>query len=281
MIKKVFAAVLCMLMIASFIPFTVSAADTAAFKICVAAQDSKSITITLDCANNAGFCAFDASIKYNNLKLSLEDCQFASGFAAFKQYVDSQSGMTIFNANSDVNPVRISIATTVPFKAINGDGAIIKIRFSKIEDANVSESDIVLNIENCQNENFEDIRTSVAYDLTTGSSSSANNLIIESGKLPEEKAAIIDGSKTTTAAEKKNNGKTEKAGTDAVQQTSQDADAAAEPAVSDEQKTDAPVKADKGLSNSKKTVIIIIITVALIVGLGALVLILNKNKKSA
>lgn len=269
-----------MLMIASLVPFTVNAADSAAFKICVAAQDSKSITVTLDCTNNAGFCAFDASLKYNNLKLSLEDCQFASGFAAFKKYVDSQSGLTIFNANSDINPVKISIATTVPFKVIDGDGAIIKIKFSKIENAKISESDIELTVDNCQNGNFEDIKTSVSYDLTTGSSSSANDLIIESGKLPEEEAKIVDGSKTTTAADKNTADKTAE-NNDAADQTSQNDSVQADVSALSEQKTDAPVKADKGLSNSKKTVIIIVILLVLIVGIGALVVILNKNKKSA
>lgn len=251
-------------MIASFIPFTVSAADSTAFKICVAAQDSKSVTITLDCTGGTGFGALDASIKYNNLKLSLEDCQFASGFAAFKQYVDSKNGLTIFNANSDMNPVKISVATTVPFKVIDGDGAIIKIRFSKIEGANISESDISLTIDNCQNENFEDIKTSVSYDLKAGSSSSSNDLIIEAGKNPEEEEAeILDGSKTTTTTSQSVNG-ADKTENNSAQQ----------------KEAEETVKVDNGLSNTKKTVVIIIIAVVLIAGIGALVVIFNKNKKA-
>lgn len=272
MVKKIFAAILCAVMVISLIPFTVSAAESASFKLCVASQDSKSVTITLDFADGTGFSAFDASLKYNNLKLSLEECQFASGFAAFKNYVDEKGGMTIFNANSTDNPVKISIATTVPFKKINSDGAIIKIRFSKIEGANVAQSDFSLTIDNCQNGNFEDINASVSYDLTTGSSSSANNATIDGGKLPEEGNVIHNESELKTEP-----ANSEEA-TDAQAVSSADSGNTAEE--SGAVTAETAKAADKGLSNSKKTVVIILIALVLAGGIAALAAIIMKNKKS-
>lgn len=262
-------------MIASLIPFTVSAADSAAFKICVSSQDSKSVTITLDFSDGEGFCALDANIKFNNLKLSLEDCQFASGFAAFKNYADKQNGAMMFDVNDKDNPVKVSIATTVPFQKINNDGSILKIRFSKIEGANIAESDISLTIDNCANIDFESIKASVSYDLATGSSSSLNDETVEGGKTPEQyaeeaKTSVSDagGADTSSSAVSQSPDKSSQAGsTDAQGKTSHS-------------KADDGPKADKGLSNSKKTVVIIIIALVCLGGIGALAAIVVKNKKS-
>lgn len=269
MFKKIMAAILCVLMIGVCVPFTVSAENSASFKICVASQDSKSVVVTLDFAGGTGFSAFDADIEYNNLKLSLEDCQFASGFAAFKQYSDKNNGAMIYDANSNANPVKVSIATTEPFKIINKDGAILKLKFSKIKDANISEDDITLKIENCQTSDFEDIKTSVAYDLTSGSSSSSSDTVIESGKLPEEEAQISeDGILKETTENSVDN--TESVLTEKADTSSQEAEQAEE-----------ATESNNGLSNSKKTVIIIVIAVICIGCIAGLSVIIIKNKKSS
>ena len=273
MVKKIAAALLCVLMILSFIPFTVSAAESAAFKICVSSQDSKSVTITLDFADGSGFCALDASIKFNNLKLSLESCQFASGFAAFKNYAEKEGAMMIFDANDKDNPVKVSIASTTPFKKINNDGSILKIKFSKIEGANIAESDIALTIENCADASYEDIKASVSYDLSTGSSSSLNDDTVVGGKTPEE---YLEEAKTSVS----NTG-----GVDEPSSASQSAQQSA----ADSGKTDAQQntsqaensgKVDKGASNSKKTAAVIVIAIVCLGGIAALVAIIVKNKKS-
>lgn len=279
MVKKIIAAALCMLMIAMCVPFTVSAAENASFKICVASQDSKSVVVTIDFAGGTGFSAFDADIKYNNLKLSLEDCQFASGFAAFKQYSDKEQGAMIFNVNSDINPVKVSIASTIPFKAINKDGAILKLKFSKIEGANIAESDISLDIQNCQDSVFTDIKTSVAYDLTAGSSSSTGDTVIEAGKLPEEEAQISDnGVLSTTKKESDATGEDAQIAASA-QDENNSADASS--IAKQNEQTEENLKADKGLSNSRKTIVIIVIAIVGIGGVAALAAIIIKNKKSS
>lgn len=271
MVKKIAAALLCVLMILSFIPFTVSAAESAAFKICVSSQDSKSVTITLDFADGTGFSAFDASIKYNNLKLSLESCQFASGFAAFKNYAEKEGGMMIFDANDKDNPVKVSIATTTPFKKINNDGSILKIRFSKIEGANIAESDIALTIENCANADFEDINASVSYDLSTGSSSSLNDDTAVGGKTPEEYSQEAKaGISNTGGADEPS----------AVSQSSEQITAADNGKVDKTSQAENGQKVDKGASNSKKTAAVIVIAIVCIGGIAALAAIIVKNKKS-
>ncbi len=276
MAKKFAAIVACVVLLLSVIPFTASAADSAAFKICTVSQDSKSIVVTLDFVKGTGFSAFDASIEYNNLKLTLEDCQFASGFAAFKEYLDKEGGATIFNANMNVNPVKVSIATTIPFKAIDKDGSILKLRFSKIEGANISEADIVLTIDNCQNEEFKDIKTSVSYDLSNGSSSSLSDATVEAGLTPEESAEKATSS--TQAASGADVTDKSAQSTENVQNAQNGGEE--ESTVSSVNKTASAAKGDKGISNSKKTVVIIVISALCLAGIGFLAYVFKKNKKS-
>lgn len=261
------------MMLISFVPFNVSAAESADFKICVAEQDEKSVTITLDFVGGTGFSAFDASIDFNNLKLTLEDCQFASGFASFKEYIEGEGGMTIFNANSKEDPIKISIATTVPFKKINNDGAILKIKFSKIAGVNVSDDDISLSIENCQNSDFTDIKANIAYDFSAGSSSSSSDSTVEGGKLPEESA----GQSTTGASSVENSAvvlKTDPSEKNAAQASKADSK-------NQEDKTENAQTGENEQSDTKKTVIFFVAALLFLAGVIALGVIILKNRKLA
>ncbi|MCQ2471874.1 MAG: hypothetical protein MJ147_07545 [Clostridia bacterium] len=275
MLKKVFAVLICAIMVLSLIPITVNAADGANFKLCVVSQDEKSVTVTLDFAGGTGFCALDASIKYNSLKLTLENCQFASGFAAFKNYLEGQGGMTIFNANSDSNPIKISIATTLPFKIVNKDGAIIKLKFSKIAGVNLSDSDISLSFENCQNEGFQDIKTSVDYDLESGSSSSSSDATVEGGQLPEASAGQSTSAVSGAEGQSEVASETESTTAD----NSPVAKGSTKKADASEAETEVTV-ANEGISSKGKTVAVVVIAIIFVACLVFLISSLMKNKKS-
>ena len=270
MLRKILAGFICVMMLISFMPFTVSAAESADFKICIAEQDGKSVTITLDFAGGTGFSAFDASVDYNNLKLTLEDCQFASGFASFKEYIEGEGGMTIFNANSKEDPIKVSIATTVPFKIINNDGAILKMKFSKIEGVNVSDDDISLSIENCQNADFTDIKANVSYDFSNGSSSLSSDETVEGGKLPEESAGQSSAESSTSAQNSEVVIKTDPS----KKAQNSKADSKAEDNKSEDAKT-----AENEQPQTKKTVAFIILGILFLAGIIVLGAIIVKNKK--
>lgn len=284
MLKKIMAVVICVLMVAIYVPFTVTAAESAAFKICVVSQDSKSAVVTIDFAGGTGFNAFDADVKYNNLKLTLEDCQFASGFAAFKQYSDKNGGAMIFDANSSANPVKVSVATLEPFKAIDEDGAILKLSFSKIKDVNISEEDVSLKITNCQNADGTDIKTSVAYDLKTGSSSASSETVIEGGKLPEEEAKISENGELEKTTVKASDGETSETGngTAVNAQSQNQGDVSADSSAKEQSSSaESSEQVNKGLSNSKKTILVIVIAVVCVGCIAGLCVIIIKNKKSS
>ncbi len=271
MIKKLVSCLICVILLAAFIPFTASAANTAEFKVCIANQDEKSITVTLDFANGTGFCAFDASIEYDTLKLGLESCQFSSGFASYVKAVEKKGGMTIYNINSKNNPIKVSSAGTVPFEKAGNDGSVIKMNFSKINGTNLSENDIKVTIENCQTEKFEDIKTKLVYDLKNGSSSSANDQTAPSATVaPEDKEDTANNDKTTSSqavTETTQNNTEKNQGTDSDNNIT----------TSESAKTNA--QAGKGVSNSKKTVIVIFCAVIVVACTGAVIYMIAKNKK--
>ena len=270
MTKKILSGLLCAILILAFVPFTVSAADSADFKLCVASQDDKSVTITLDFEKGTGFNAFDASIEYNSLKLSLVSCQFASGFAAFKSSAEKQGGATIFNANDKENPIRVAIVTTAPFKKVNDDGALLKLKFSKIEGITLSDSDITLTIDNCQNSAGEDIKANVGYDLTTGSSSLSSEETVEGGLLPEENAQMPSGTPSENSTE---NSMTEPSSQSTEAQKKENAEK------SDKADSADGEEDEKGISDSKKGVVMIILGVIALAGIILLAAMIIKNKK--
>lgn len=272
MLRKILAGFICVMMLISLVPFTVSAAESADFKICVAEQDEKSVTITLDFAGGTGFSAFDADIDYNNLKLTLEDCKFASGFASFKEYLEGEGGMTMFNANSKEDPIKISIATTVPFKIVNNDGSILKMKFSKIAGVNVSDDDISLTVTNCQNADFTDIKANISYDFSSGSSSLSSDETVEGGKLPEENASqsVSSTSSVENSAVVLNNNSA-----DSKTQASK-ADSKAE-----DEKAENENPEDSQQSETKKTVAFFVVGFLFLAGLIVLGMIILKNRKVA
>ena len=174
--KKIISLLICVMLLAAALPFSAFAADSADFKLSVVAQDDKSVTIEFSFVGGTGFSALDYEIKYNKVKLSLkeQDCKKGSGLTAFNEYASEKSGMSpIVSINSAKNPILGAFASIEPFKAINGDGSLAKIKFSKIPGTKLTESDITVTIENCQTYEFKDISVSVTTDLT-GSVTNAN-----------------------------------------------------------------------------------------------------------
>lgn len=174
--KKFISLLICVMLLAAALPFSAFAADSADFKLSVVAQDDKSVTVEFSFVGGTGFSALDYEIKYNKVKLSLkeQDCKKGSGLTSFSEYASEKSGMSpIVSINATKNPILGAFASIEPFKAINGDGSLAKIKFSKIPGTKLTESDITVTIENCQTYDFKDISVSVTTDLT-GSATNAN-----------------------------------------------------------------------------------------------------------
>ena len=267
--KKIISLLICVMLLAAALPFSAFAADSADFKLSVVAQDDKSVTIEFSFVGGTGFSALDYEIKYNKVKLSLkeQDCKKGSGLAAFNEYASEKSGMSpIVSINAAKNPILGAFASIEPFKAINGDGSLAKIKFSKIPGTKLTESDITVTIENCQTYEFKDISVSVTTDLT-GSVTNAN------ASTEYAQNTSVDG---------KNDGTDSEIG-ESVQPSdgNSSGDSGSDASQNGGDGSDDSSSAEKSLKESSplKKIIIIAAAVVCVAGIGTVVVLFVKNSK--
>lgn len=267
--KKIISLLICVMLLAAALPFSAFAADSADFKLSVVAQDDKSVTIEFSFVGGTGFSALDYEIKYNKVKLSLkeQDCKKGSGLIAFNEYASEKSGMSpIVSINAAKNPILGAFASIEPFKAINGDGSLAKIKFSKIPGTKLTESDITVTIENCQTYEFKDISVSVTTDLT-GSVTNAN------ASTEYAQNTSVDG---------KNDGTDSEIG-ESVQPSdgNSSGDSGSDASQNGGDGSGDFSSAEKGLKESSplKKIIIIAAAVVCVAGIGTVVVLFVKNSK--
>ena len=169
--KKFLSAVLTAAVLSLCFILPSFAAQSADFKITLAEQSDKAVTVTFDFVSGTGFSALDFEIKYNNVKLTLNECDYGDGFTAFQKYLSENNSTSISNINDKVNPIKVAMAMLKPFKAVKG-GSLVKMSFSKIPGTKLSENDITVKITNCQTADFKDIAVSVTTDLGSSGSNS-------------------------------------------------------------------------------------------------------------
>ena len=172
--KKFLSAVLTAAVLSLCFILPSFAAQSADFKITLAEQSDKTVTVTFDFVSGTGFSALDFEIKYNNVKLTLNECDYGDGFTAFQKYLSENNSTSISNINDKVNPIKVAMAMLKPFKAVKG-GSLVKMSFSKIPGTKLSENDITVKITNCQTADFKDIAVSVTTDLGSSGSSGSNS----------------------------------------------------------------------------------------------------------
>lgn len=267
--KKIISLLICVMLLAAALPLSAFAADSADFKLSVVAQDDKSVTIEFSFVGGTGFSALDYEIKYNKVKLSLkeQDCKKGSGLTAFNKYASEKSGMSpIVSINATKNPILGAFASIEPFKAINGDGSLAKIKFSKIPGTKLTESDITVTIENCQTYEFKNISVSVTTDLT-GSVTNAN------ASTEYAQNTSVDG---------KNDGTDSEIG-DSVQPSdgNSSGDSGSDASQNGGDGSGDSSSAEKSLKESSplKKIIIIAAAVVCVAGIGTVVVLFVKNSK--
>lgn len=266
--KKALSLIFCVLIVAAVLPFSASAASSADFKLSVTSQNDKTATVVFSFAGGTGFSALDVEIKYNKVKLSLEEknCQEADGVLAFVK-ASSGNGGVIKSVNAKENPIRYSFATLEPFRAINGDGSILKITFSKIPGTKLTESDITVTITNCQSSDFKDIGVSVTTDLT-GAQGNTN------AGTEYAQNTSVDGKNEATDSEIGES--VQPSGDNANGESGSGISQAAE----DSDKSDV-TSAEKNVKegSSAKKIIIIVAAIVCVAGVGAVIVLFVKNSK--
>lgn len=266
--KKFISAVLTAAIMSLCFVIPSFAAQSADFKITLAQQSDKSVTVTFDFVSGTGFCALDFEIKYNNVKLTLNECEYGDGYTAFSKYLTENGSSCIGNINKKANPIKAAMAFLQPFKIVGG-GSLVKMTFSKIPGAKLSENDITVEITNCQTSDFKDIAVNVTSDLSSGGS--------DGGATQYPQMTSVDG---TVGDDENEIGEKITSKSNSASQSKQESSAAQ---TADDSSTQSQTSADdsaaqSGVSSNVKTALIIVAAVICLAGIGTVIVIYIKNK---
>ena len=164
--KKIVSVFICLVMVLSLIPFTVSAADSIDFKLRLKEETDSTVTLTIDYDGGTGFSALDFEVTYDRAKLQADTFQEGKGYEAFAKKIKKDGQISICELNSRANPLRASIANTVGFSVTDGKKSVVEMKFIKAQGTKFSKEDINVEFTNCQTASFTDIKVSFAYDLS-------------------------------------------------------------------------------------------------------------------
>ncbi|MBQ8783381.1 MAG: hypothetical protein IJZ57_06380 [Clostridia bacterium] len=164
--KKLISVVICLLMVLSLLPFTVSAADEIDFTLRIKEETDSELTLTLDYDGGTGFSALDIEIAFDRIRLELKSCEKGDGYVAFEKYLNDNNEASICSINQNENPVKAAIANTLGFKAIDGKKSVLVLKFAKVPGTKFAKEDVTFEFTNCQTSSFTDIKVNFDYDLT-------------------------------------------------------------------------------------------------------------------
>lgn len=270
--KKFLSSILTAAIILLFTSVPSLAAQRAEFKITLTQQSDKAVTVTFDFVSGTGFSALDFEIKYNDVKLTLNECEYGDGYNAFSNYLRQNGSSCISNINDKSNPVKVAMALLEPFKIVSG-GSLVKMSFSKIPGTKLSDNDITVEITNCQTSDFKDISVSVTSSLASSGSSGG-------GSTQYPQMTSVDG--TVGGDENSQTGeKTKESGSASQQQAQSDALNSTQD-ISSQSQTAADDSDGQGTASSNiKTAVIIAAAVLCLAGVGAVIVVYirNKNRK--
>lgn len=221
--KKIISVLITVIMLFSVSVCALAVQNTANFKVNVISETDGKLKISVDYEGWAEFCCCDFDLEYNSGLLKAETAYDGDGMVAFAKYAKANNGATISSSNPSSNPVKVTFATTIPFKAVNGKDMFI-VEFTKLSKQSVKSGDLKLVFTNCQTGDYDDVKTSVSYgfgsadtaERTTASQTAANNTSAatvesNSGKSvstadDSEKSAetLKTGSETVLSSENKN-----------------------------------------------------------------------------
>lgn len=164
--KKLISVFVCLVMVLSLLPVTVLAADEIDFTLRIKEETDNELTLTLDYDGGTGFSALDIEISFDKIRLELKSCEKGDGYTAFEKYLEKNGAASICSINQESNPVKVAVANTLGFKAVDGKKSVLTLKFAKVPGTKFAKEDVIFEFTNCQTASFTDIKVDFDYDLT-------------------------------------------------------------------------------------------------------------------
>ncbi len=247
--KKILCLVsVCVLLMFSMV--TASAENVSKFNLKLATEDDTQAVLILDFDGGTPFSGLDFNVVVNEKKAKVASIVDGQGLVNFKV----QAEAAVSQSNVESNPAMVTAAMIPGYRNVDGSD-LFKITITKLEKEKLTSKDVVIEITNCVDNNFQPIKTSVTTEL--GAASEA------------EKSTSASSATDKTEADST----TEVSMTDSAENTSE--------AETDKQETAENENQDEKKAPNKTAVVIICVVAVVVVagGAGAAFVFMKKKKE--
>ena len=235
----IFACVLIMLS-----AVTASAENVSKFNLKLVTEDDTQAVLILDFDGGTPFSGLDFNVVVNEKKAKVASIVDGQGLVNFKV----QAEAAVSQSNIESNPAMVTAAMIPGYRNVDGSD-LFKITITKLEKEKLTSKDVVIEVTNCVDNNFQPIKASVTTELGKGT---------EAEKSTEASSATDKTEPDST---------TEVSTTDLTENTSE--------AETDKQETE---EKDNEKASNKTAIIIICVVIAVAVA-GSVAFVVIKKKK--
>lgn len=239
----IFACVLIMLS-----AVTASAENVSKFNLKLATEDDTQAVLILDFDGGTPFSGLDFNVVVNEKKAKVASIVDGQGLVNFK----AQAEAAVSQSNVESNPAMVTAAMIPGYRNVDGSD-LFKITITKLEKEKLTSEDVVIEVTNCVDNNFQPIKASVTTELGAAS---------ETEKSTEA---------LSTTEKTESDSTTEVSTTDLTENTSE--------AETDKQElTENEIQSEEKAPN-KTAIIIICVVIAVAVAGGAAFVVIKKKKE--
>lgn len=236
----IFACVLIMLS-----AVTASAENVSKFNLKLVTEDDTQAVLILDFDGGTPFSGLDFNVVVNEKKAKVASIVDGQGLVNFKV----QAEAAVSQSNIESNPAMVTAAMIPGYRNVDGSD-LFKITITKLEKEKLTSKDVVIEVTNCVDNNFQPIKASVTTELGATS---------ETEKSTEA---------LSTTEKTESDSTTEVSTTDLTENTSE--------AETDKQETE---EKDNEKAPNKTAIIIICVVIAVAVAGGAAFVVIKKKKE--
>ena len=151
----IFACVLIMLS-----AVTASAENVSKFNLKLVTEDDTQAVLILDFDGGTPFSGLDFNVVVNEKKAKVASIVDGQGLVNFKV----QAEAAVSQSNIESNPAMVTAAMIPGYRNVDGSD-LFKITITKLEKEKLTSEDVVIEVTNCVDNNFQPIKASVTTDL--------------------------------------------------------------------------------------------------------------------
>lgn len=180
--------------------FTVSAENVSKFNLKRVSEDDTQAVLILDFDGGTPFSGLDFNVVVNEKKAKVASIVDGQGLVNFK----AQAEAAVSQSNVESNPAMVTAAMIPGYRNVDGSD-LFKITITKLEKEKLTSEDVVIEITNCVDNNFQPIKASVTTELGAASeaekSTEASSATDKTEPDSTTEASTVDLTENTSEAE--------------------------------------------------------------------------------